>query len=379
MVCVRTISHELRELSQFMSTTAAKTATYASRIPVELPPDLVVFGESPAMVTVRQKVEKVSGADIPVLIHGESGTGKEVIARMIHRRSPRSERPFIKVNCAAIPGTLLESELFGYEKGSFTDANVSKPGRVEMANGGTLFLDEIGEMDLGLQAKLLQLLQDGQFWRIGGRENISVDVRVICATNRDLENEIKEGRFREDLFYRINVVAVQLPALRERREDIQNLVHYFVEQHSRKYKSQTQPPSEYALSLLQKHRWPGNIRELSNLIERFTILGSEDAITNELIGAIPVAPQKNRDSHGSSSIPLKSITRRSVQELERKIILRALIAHRWNRKRAAQDLKISYRALLYKIRQAGIPSRRLTAETAARELLAASTPLQNGE
>jgi two-component system, NtrC family, response regulator AtoC len=361
-----------------MATPELKHVTGNGTSAPDFPPDVTVFGESAAMSLIRQKVEKVSGADVPVLVLGESGTGKEVISRMVHRRSPRAQGSFIKVNCAAIPGTLLESELFGYEKGSFTGAATAKPGRVEMAHGGTLFLDEIAEMDLGLQAKLLQLLQDGQFCRIGGRENIVVDVRIICATNRNLEVEIAEGRFRQDLFYRINVVAVQLPPLRERSEDIQALVHYFVEQHSRKYSSQVQLPSEYALRLLQKHRWPGNIRELSNLIERYAILGSEDAITNELVGAIPAAPRVEMQ-RPNGSIPLRTITRHSVQELERKIILRALIAHRWNRKRAAQDLKISYRALLYKIRQAGLPSRRLAAETAANEILEGTRSLPNPE
>jgi two-component system, NtrC family, response regulator AtoC len=357
-----------------------KPALDKAHATAEFPPDVTVFGESPAMSLIRQKVEKVSGADIPILIQGESGTGKEVIARMVHRRSLRSSGPFIKVNCAAIPGTLLESELFGYEKGSFTGANTSKQGRVEHANGGTLFLDEIAEMDIGIQAKLLQLLQDGQFWRIGGAESIAADVRVLCATNRDLEVEIKEGRFRQDLFYRINVVKVQLPPLRERGEDIQGLVRYFVEQHSRKYGTEVQTPSEYAQKLLQKHRWPGNIRELSNLIERYAILGSEDAITNELLGAVSAARlSTSSESQPTGQIALKSLTRHSVQELERKIILRALIAHRWNRKRAAQDLKISYRALLYKIRQAGLPSRRLTVDTAARELLASGSGLPGGE
>jgi two-component system, NtrC family, response regulator AtoC len=206
-----------------------------------------------------------------------------------------------------------------------------------------------------------------------------VDVRVICATNRDLEVEIAEGRFRQDLFYRINVVEVQLPALRERSEDIQSLVRYFVEQHSRKYSSAAQTPSEYALRLLQNHHWPGNIRQLSNLIERYTILGTEDAITNELLRAGPAAPTSKLELNSNGSIPLKSLTRHSVQELERKVILRALVAHRWNRKRAAEDLKISYRALLYKIRQAGLPSRRLSAESAARDVLAGEVSLPNGQ
>jgi len=324
----------------------------------ELPPDAVVFGASAAMNAIRVRVSKVSSADIPVLIQGESGTGKEVIARMIHRASPRATGPFVKVNCPAIPGSLLESELFGYEKGSFTGAAESKPGRVEMANGGTLFLDEIAEMDIGLQAKLLQLLQDSQFWRLGGREDTKVDVRVICATNRDLEAEVQRDRFRQDLFYRINVVKIQLPPLRERREDLEPLVAYFLAAHSRRYGCKVAPLSAYVSRLLQKHPWAGNIRELSNLVERYTILGTEESVTNELLNAFSVAPVPEPGASTTGSMPLKSITRRTVQQLERKIILRTLIAHRWNRKRVAKDLKISYRALLYKIRQAGLPSRR---------------------
>jgi two-component system response regulator AtoC len=323
-----------------------------------LPPDSVAFGASATMKAIRQKIEKVSGTDLPILIQGESGTGKEVIARMIHRESSRSAGPFVKVNCPAIPGALLESELFGYEKGSFTGATDSKPGRVEMANGGTLFLDEIAEMDLGLQAKLLQLLQDNQFWRLGASEDTRVDVRVICATNRELENEIHAGRFRQDLFYRINVVKLQLPPLRDRKEDLSGLVAYFLDSHSRKYGSKVPSPSSYVFRLLQKHHWTGNIRELSNLVERYAILGTEESVTSELLGAISVAPVMSPEGASAGSQMLKTMTRRAVQQLERKIILRTLIAHRWNRKRVAKDLKISYRALLYKIRQAGLPSRR---------------------
>jgi two-component system response regulator AtoC len=310
------------------------------------------------MQSIRQRVQKVSETDVPVLIQGESGTGKELIARMIHRSSSRAAGPFMKVNCPAIPGTLLESELFGYEKGSFTGAVDSKPGRAEMANGGTLFLDEIAEMDLSLQAKLLQLLQDNQFWRLGATEDTRVDVRVICATNRELETEIRNGRFRQDLFYRINVLKIQLPPLRERREDLGGLVKYFLDSHTNKYGSKVPPPSSYVLRLLQRHRWAGNIRELSNLVERYAILGTEESVTNELLGALSVAPAGEAAEAPSGPSQLKSMTRRTVQQLERKIILSTLITHKWNRKRVAKDLKISYRALLYKIRQAGLPSRR---------------------
>ncbi len=332
-----------------------------------MPSDAVVFGRSEAMRAIRQKVEKISATKVPVLLQGESGTGKELIARMIHRRSPRSAEAFVKVNCPAIPGTLLESELFGYEKGSFTGAYGSKPGRAEMANGGTLFLDEISEMDFGLQAKLLQFLQDNQFWRIGAREETRVDVRIICATNRQLEDEIQAGRFRQDLFYRINVLKIQLPPLRERVEDLDELIEYFRNYFSRKHNVNPAALSPALVRLLQKHRWPGNIRELSNLIERYAILGSEESVTNELLGAATLA-EGEEDILSSGPLPLKVVTRRTVQQLERKIILRTLIAHRWNRKRAAKDLKISYRALLYKIRQAGLPSRRPGASVPAQSV-----------
>src|SRR5205807_957546 len=195
----------------------------------EIPPQPVVFGCSEAMRTVRERLDKVAGANVPVLIHGESGTGKDIIARMIHSQSPWKTGPFVKVNCPAIPGTLMESELFGYEKGAFTGAGAIKPGRVEMAHRGTLFLDEIGELELGLQAKLLQLLQDGQFCRIGAQEDKKVEVRVVCATNRNLEEEVIAGTFRQDLYYRINVVAINLPPLRERHDDLPQLINYFVE------------------------------------------------------------------------------------------------------------------------------------------------------
>src|SRR6478672_1139351 len=201
----------------------------------DIPPENIVFGRSDAMRSVRDRLNKVAGANVPVLIQGESGTGKDIVARMIHGLSPWKSGPFVKVNCPAIPGTLLESELFGYEKGAFTGAYGSKPGRVELAHRGTLFLDEISELDPALQSKLLQLLQDGQFCRIGAQEDKKVEVRVVCATNRQLEHEIAAGSFREDLFYRINVVNLQLPPLRERRGDIDDLVTYFLEYYNRKY------------------------------------------------------------------------------------------------------------------------------------------------
>ncbi|MGB7081824.1 MAG: sigma-54 dependent transcriptional regulator, partial [Candidatus Acidiferrales bacterium] len=249
---------------------------------MSVPPDQVIFGLSEGMSVVRQKLEKVAAANIPILIQGESGTGKEIIAKLIHARSPWESGPFVKVNCPAIPGTLVESELFGYEKGAFTGANGTKPGRVESAQNGTLFLDEIAELELGLQAKLLQLLQDGQFCPVGGQEDKKVDVRVICATNRNLAEEIDQGTFRQDLFYRINVVNIQLPSLRERTADIPGICDFLRQIYSEKFNRPTRPLSTRKLEMMQRYHWPGNIRELENLIKRYVILGTEDAITVEL-------------------------------------------------------------------------------------------------
>jgi two-component system response regulator AtoC len=308
------------------------------------------------MLAVRQKVEKVAGASVPILIQGDSGTGKGVLASYIHSISSAKNAAFVKVNCAAIPGTLLESELFGFERGAFTGAHASKPGRVELADGGTLFLDGIDEIDMSLQAKLLQLLQDGQFSRIGGQEDCHVDLRVICSTGRPLEDQIAKGLFRSDLFYRINVVNIHLPSLRLRAQDIRTLVSYFLQVHCARHKLQRNPISAAAIRLIERHPWPGNIRELENLIERYVILGSEEAISVELLkGVHSPAPS---DAIGGGQIHLKKITQRAVQELEHKIILSVLEANHWNRKKTAIDLRISYRGLLYKIRRAGLPSKR---------------------
>ena len=322
----------------------------------EIPPDSVVFGRTEVMQAVRSRLDKVAGANVPVLIQGESGTGKDIIARMIHAFSPWKSGPYVKVNCPAIPGTLLESELFGYEKGAFTGAYGMKPGRVEMAHRGTLFLDEISELDLGLQSKLLQLLQDGQFCRIGAQEDKKVEVRVVCATNRKLEQEVDNGTFRQDLFYRINVVNLHLPPLRERRADIEDLASYFLDYYNRKYNCRAKPLSGELMAILQKYHWPGNIRELENLVKRYVILGSEEVISSDLV----TREQEyfNPDLNFDGPISLKKLTRQAVRELERKVILKVLQANHWNRKQAARALSISYRALLYKIRDAGLPSNR---------------------
>src|SRR3989440_10987768 len=219
----------------------------------DIPPQEIVFGRTDAMRALRERLDKVACANVPVLIQGESGTGKDIIARMIHGRSPWKAGPYVKVNCPAIPGTLLESELFGYEKGAFTGAYGMKPGRVEMAHRGTLFLDEISELDPSLQSKLLQLLQDGQFCRIGAQEDKKVEVRVVCATNRQLEQQIATGSFRQDLYYRINVVNLQMPALRERAADVPDLVAYFLEHYNRKYNCRAKALSNELMGMLQKY------------------------------------------------------------------------------------------------------------------------------
>jgi two-component system, NtrC family, response regulator AtoC len=337
------------------------TSFSAAKVPVSsdagfLPPAEIIFGRSQHMQDVRQKVEKVACADIPVLIQGESGTGKEIAAKLIHSMSTWADGPFIKVNCPAIPGTLIESELFGYERGAFTGAYGSKPGRMELANGGTLFLDEISELDIGLQAKLLQFLQEGRFCRIGGKEDTRVEARIVCATNRELEREVEAGTFREDLFYRINVVKIQLPRLAQRREDIPGLTKYFLDFYGNKFNRQACQLSSQVAQLLQTYDWPGNVRQLENMIKRFVVLGSEDPIVSELSVGNQSVSNPRVEIGAGGSISLKKVTREATQVLEREIILKALQAHHWNRKRAARALNISYRALLYKIRQADLPS-----------------------
>ena len=321
-----------------------------------IPPESVIFGSTPAMAAIRESLLKVADTNIPVLIEGESGTGKEIICKYIHQLSIWADGPFVKVNCPAIPGTLVESELFGYEKGAFTGAFGAKPGRVEMAHCGTLFLDEISELDLPLQSKLLQLLQDGQFSRIGASAETKVDVRVVCATNRQLQREVTNGRFRQDLYYRITGLILRLPPLRERIGDISMLAEYLIGLHSERYKREVPPLSISTLMLMKTHPWPGNVRELENLMKRYVVLGTEDVITKELNGRttshidLEVAPE--------GSIALSQVTREAVKDLESKIILSTLQANQWNRKRAARALHISYRSLLYKLKRAGIQSRR---------------------
>jgi two-component system response regulator AtoC len=320
-----------------------------------LPPDEVIFGRSAVMSSIRQKVEKIVKTDVPILIEGENGTGKGVLAQYIHAYSAFSSGKFVKVNCAAIPGALLESELFGYEKGAFTDALTSKPGHVEMAHHGTLFLDEIADLDLSLQAKTLQLLQDGQYSRIGDKQERQAETRIICATNRDLESEIDAGRFRQDLFYRINVIAIRMPSLRERCEDIALLANYFLRQLNARFDRNTPPIPEEILESLKKREWRGNIRELENLVARYAILGSLDSATSDRAQRSGVMSPRRITADGT--IPLKHIAKQAVREMEGNLILNALRENKWNRRKAAQALSISYRALIYKIREAGLSSK----------------------
>jgi two-component system response regulator AtoC len=305
------------------------------------------------MTTIRQKLDKIANTGIAVLIQGESGTGKEVIANYIHQRSLWSSGDFVKVNCPAIPDSLVESELFGYERGAFTGAFNAKPGRVEVADRGTLFLDEISEIGLPLQAKLLQLLQDGRFCPIGGQQDKQVDVRVICATNHNLAKEVEEGRFRRDLYYRINVVCIDLPPLRNRLADLPVLVDYFLQQHSLRYGCSHQPLSPSTMALLKAHHWPGNIRELENLTKRIAVFGPDDSVVNQFQDQSTSLDLQDRVLAGER-IPLKEILRQTAKDLELKIILNTLRANLGNRRQTARTLDISYRALLYKLKAAGM-------------------------
>jgi two-component system response regulator AtoC len=310
---------------------------------------------SPQMREIRQVIEQTARADVTVLVCGETGVGKELLARAIHAHSLRQGAAFVRVNCAAMPRDLLESELFGHERGAFTGAHQRKPGRFELADGGTIFLDEIGELHAALQAKLLHVLQDGEFSRVGGRRNIRVDVRTICATNRDLAREVAAGRFREDLFYRLNVINVLVPPLRERPQEIPGLVEYFVQRYSRVFNVAKRELSPEILQPFLAYHWPGNIRELENFIKRMIVL-QDWTLSRALVAppAPPPTPVVPEPFAATKGLSLKAISRRAVLEAEREVIGRALEQCRWNRVKTAKMLKISYRALLYKIKDTGL-------------------------
>jgi two-component system response regulator AtoC len=310
---------------------------------------------SQQMRDIQAVIEQAARADVTVLVCGETGVGKELVARAIHAHSPRRRAAFVKVNCAAMPRELLESELFGHERGAFTGAHQRKPGRFELADGGTIFLDEIGELHPALQAKLLHVLQDGEFSRVGGRHNIRVDVRVICATNRDLAREVAASRFREDLFYRLNVINVFVPPLRERREEIPALVGYFVHRYSRLFNFPEREVTAETLHAFMQYGWPGNIRELENFIKRMIVLQDFTLPRTLMAPSVTASAAAAAEPFAATKgLSLKEISRRAVLEAEREVICRALEQCRWNRVKTAKMLKISYRALLYKIKDMGL-------------------------
>jgi transcriptional regulator with GAF, ATPase, and Fis domain len=344
------------------------------------------------MKTISTVIEQVSDSDVTVLIRGESGVGKELVARAIHQRSPRKDRPFVKVNCAALPAELLESELFGHEKGAFTGAATTRIGKFEQADTGTIFLDEIGEMKAALQAKLLHVLQDAQFTKLGSNKAINVDVRVVAATNRDLEAMMMRGEFREDLYYRLKVIEVTVPPLRERRAEIMSLTDYFMTRYARRYNRTSRQLSTELQQLFQTYEWPGNIRELENLIKRIVILQDEQLVVRELtrtarpmpqyaaagapaaVGAINRSPGSVEEVDEAEAEPveedepqaeepvamapagsrLADVAKAAAMKAERAIIEDTLRQVHWNRRRAAEQLGVSYKTLLNKIKECGI-------------------------
>ena len=320
----------------------------------------VFFSKSPRMEKIRSLITVVAKTDLTVLIKGESGTGKDLVARSIHLDSRRNERPLIKVNCATIPKGLLESELFGFEKGAFTGAYLRKPGKFELANEGTILLNDIGEIDLSVQAKLLQVLQDGEFSCLGNEQSISVNTRVVATTNHHLEQSILEGQFREDLFYRINVMPLSLPPLRDRREQVLPLTHYFFNLFREKYVKTVPPLSSRTLRTFQGYSWPGNVRELENVVKRIVLLGEEDKVVQELVSnqlSLRFESVSRNTGSGYASpgevelVNLKEVGKRAAESAEKDLIRDTLQETHWNRKEAAKLLSVSYKALLYKIQK----------------------------
>ncbi len=334
-----------------------------------------IIGISPSIEKIRQLVRRVADVNLTVLITGESGVGKELVARALHYYSSRRDKPFVKVNCAALPGELIESELFGYEKGAFTGADRRKIGKFEAAADGSIFLDEIGEIPLSLQAKLLQVLQDQKFHRVGGNTDVATRARVIAATNRNLEAEIAVGNFREDLYFRINTISIHVPPLRDRKEDLVPLIKHFHKAHASIFKNPASIVPASLLELFHAYHWPGNVRELENYLKRLAVLGNPAEIERELRGLVessskqaPLADKgvtedifENIDldsiifNHKAKDFPsLREIREQAVMRVEKAIIEHVLEETRWNRREAARILKISYRTLLYKLKEMNI-------------------------
>ena len=319
----------------------------------------IFFATNPKMNKIKATIDEVAKTDITVLIKGESGTGKELLAQTIHLDSHRKEKPFIKVNCATIPKGLLESELFGFEKGAFTGAHLEKPGKFGLANHGTILLNDIGEIDISIQAKLLQVLQDGMFSRLGGNGDVMVDTRVIATTKDHLEKTMMEGRFREDLFFRVNVISITVPPLRDRKEQILPLSQYYFNFYKKKYGKETDPFSSMMLNAFKEYEWPGNIRELENMVKRIVLFGEESPVLQTISGK-RLDDGRSLQSNGNpfpspsaenTSLNLKEVGKRAAEVAEREIIQSTLQETHWNRKRAAKLLRVSYKALLYKIQK----------------------------
>jgi len=341
----------------------------ASRI--SAPATGAFLGNSPRMCEIQSLIGQIGWSEAPVLIQGETGSGKEVLARELRAQSPRAGKPFLKLNCAALPSELVESELFGYERGAFTGAFQRKAGMFENADGGTLLLDEIGDMDVRLQSKLLQVLQDSSFQRIGGKDTVKVDVRIMAATHRDLEKAIVDRTFREDLFYRLNVINIHLPPLRERKEDVVALAQFLMKKHAPK--GVPVPPFTTDLkNAMMEYHWPGNVRELENYVRKLLIFRNSDTIARELhakaarvplVVKTPAEPQPHLVKPTAEESPILEQVVKAKQHAETEAILAALNSTRWNRKRAATLLKIDYKALLYKMKKLGIEAKPAAAET----------------
>ncbi len=331
----------------------------------------VIIGFSEGIRRIKQKIQKVAGKDITVLITGETGTGKELIARSVHYHSSRSQGPLVKITCGALPDELLESEIFGFQKGAFTGAHRNKPGRLELAHNGTLFIDEIGDLSLALQAKFLQVLEDKAFARLGGIYDKFVDTRVVAATNTDLQKKVQDGLFRKDLFYRLNVIHIQAPPLRQRKQDIPLLIHYFVDKYCFELKKDILEIPGKILKHLQVYQWPGNVRELENVVRRAVALRDWEFVFKELnleslpkakhgasaedLGAVAGWSEEQIESLiRENNFSIKKITKTYVSEAERQTIVEVLAKTQWNRKRAAEMLGVSYKTLLSRIEEFGL-------------------------
>ena len=373
------VAHEDLRVAITRALASVSTTEYVPAPRNTVPSSRVFIGRNFKMKEIQTLIGQIGWFEPPILIQGETGTGKEVIARELHAQSPRAHKSFLKLNCAALPSELVESELFGYERGSFTGAFQKKAGMFEMADGGTILLDEIGDMDVRLQAKLLQVLQDHEFQRIGGKETIKVDVRVIAATHRDLEKAIEEKTFREDLYYRLNVINIHVPALRERTEDIISLAEFLMKKHAAPNRANPMFTAELRQAMMN-HNWPGNVRELENFVRKFVILRDPELLARDLHGKIArqsMVPAPVPEVHialpnqvADRSI-LEQVTR-AKQQAETEAILATLNSTRWNRKQAAALLKIDYKALLYKMKKLGIEDKPIPFPASSESTMAAS-------